>query len=144
MRQHRVVKCVPDRVDVACTDTKEHYTEFFSSTIEKNRAATCYGKTTGEPLPSQMIGLIKVLNPLGLYSQKQARLLTSSSLLIREEIKLANRPKEIRNIIKNLHTRSAARNAKLVCALSTILEAQQRHLNELTTHIYGKYSCNWH
>ena len=93
MQQHRVAKCVPNGVDVACTVTKEQYTENALSTIEENRAATCYGKTTGEPLPSQMIGVIKVLNASRLYSQKWARLLTSSNPLIREEIKLANRPR---------------------------------------------------
>ena len=127
MQQHRVAECVPNGVDVACTVTKEQYTENALSTIEENRAAICYGKTTGEPLPSQMIGVIKVLNASGLYSQKWAQLLTSSNPLIREEIKLANRPRVEKEIIKNLYTRNAARNAKLVYALSTILEAQQRH-----------------
>ena len=102
MQQHEVIECVPGGIDVVCT---EQYIQNVWNTIEENRSVICHGKSTGEPSPSQVLALIKVLNTLGLYSEKWARLLTSSNPLIREGIKLANKPgveRDIRSIIKNV------------------------------------------
>ena len=42
------------------------------SAIKDNPDIICHGKSQGKPLPSQVLALVKVLNVLGLYSEKWA------------------------------------------------------------------------
>ena len=145
MNNYPVDECVPYGVSLAYYVTKEQYMANVMSIIEDSRDTICHGDSSGHPLPSQVLTTTKVLNALGLYSEKWARVLTSSNPIVRENIGLSDRPgreKILMDIRENVYTRRAAKNRKLVSAVYTESGGTTRAfstLNEFAIYLFGMY-----
>ena len=117
MQQHRVVECVPNGVDVACTITKEQHLKKCVQCNKGEQGKHMLRQNSRTSLTIAIARLDQGTECLGLYSEKWARLLTSSNPVIQEGIHLANCPELFKTFLHPKNNKINYRSRILMLSL---------------------------